>query len=92
MDDAPLFPIPDEDISEERTLEIAATEDGPRLDIFLRDLPEARLSRTHAQRVIRAGAVTVNDGPAKQSRRVHSGDRLVIVFPPLEPTDVLPEP
>jgi 23S rRNA pseudouridine1911/1915/1917 synthase len=87
-----LIPTQDEELSEERTLELTASEDGPRLDIFLRDLPEARLSRTHAQRVIRAGAVTINGTPAKQSKHIHAGDRLEIHFPPLEPDDVLPEP
>ena len=57
---------------------VAATE---RLDRFLAD--QLALSRTQAARLVAAGAVRVNDVPARASRLLARGDR-VLVTPPLE--------
>lgn len=81
----------EEDIHSEVTLDLRVEADGQRIDLFISRLPDISISRTHAQRLISAGAVTLNEAPVKQSRKVHAGEILKIVFPPLETEDVLPE-
>jgi len=84
---------PENEGPETQTLEaVVAAGVESRLDTYLRDLPEARLSRSHAQRLIRDGAATVNGAAAKPSRRLRAGDRVTVVFQPLADSDVLPEP
>ncbi|MCP4592481.1 MAG: RluA family pseudouridine synthase, partial [bacterium] len=61
-----------------------------RLDRVLADrLPE--LSRAQAQRLIKAGEVTVNGRPSKPSYRVQVGDEVVARIPDDTPAPVLPE-
>jgi 23S rRNA pseudouridine1911/1915/1917 synthase len=63
---------------------------GIRLDKFVGDTcPE--LSRTHAQRLIAAGFVTVNDRPAKSSFKLAAGDKVDISIPPETPSPLSPE-
>ena len=57
---------------------------GARLDAFLADRPLA-LSRSGVQRLIRNGAVTVNDAAVKPGYRVKTGDRVRIFIPPPAP-------
>ena len=65
---------------------------GTRLDRFLIGATEA-MSRTHLQRLIRDGDVTVNDKLVKQpSYQLRTGDRVCLVLPPPRPLDtVAPE-
>jgi 23S rRNA pseudouridine1911/1915/1917 synthase len=64
---------------------------GTRLDRFVGErCPE--LSRTHAQKLIAGGLVTVNGRPAKASLKLGSGDRVDIVVPPEPPPRLAPEP
>ena len=63
--------------------------EGTRLDQYLVGLfPD--YSRSVVQRVIEAGAVTVNDAPTKASYKVRNGDRIRIWLP--APTHDAPQP
>ncbi|MEW6127168.1 MAG: RNA-binding S4 domain-containing protein [Acidobacteriota bacterium] len=50
-----------------------------RLDLFLKQ-SRLVLRRTVAQQLCEAGAVTVNDAPAKSSREVRVGDKLSVKY------------
>lgn len=50
------------------------------------------ISRTRLQRLIDAGAATVNNRPAKSSTRLRVGDVVEIVLPPPESKDIKPQP
>ncbi|RKU23374.1 RNA pseudouridine synthase [Candidatus Poribacteria bacterium] len=65
---------------------------GTRLDRFLISVTND-MSRTHLQRLIRDGNVTVNDKVAKQpSYALRNGDEVRLTFPPPRPLDtVAPE-
>ena len=61
-----------------------------RLDRYVSEqCPE--LSRTHAQRLIADGYITVNDRLAKASFKLSIGDRLRVVIPPTAPSPLSPE-
>jgi len=61
-----------------------------RLDRYVSEqCPE--LSRTHAQRLIADGYITVNDRLAKASLKLSIGDRLRVVIPPTAPSPLSPE-
>ncbi len=61
-----------------------------RLDRYVSEqCPE--LSRTHAQRLIVDGYITVNDRLAKASFKLSIGDRLRVVIPPTAPSPLSPE-
>ncbi|MFC1860966.1 RluA family pseudouridine synthase [Chloroflexota bacterium] len=63
---------------------------GVRLDKYVGDrCPE--LSRTHAQKLILEGCITVNDRPAKASLKLETGDSVSISIPPPPPTPLTPE-
>ncbi|MDD4888927.1 MAG: RluA family pseudouridine synthase [Phycisphaerae bacterium] len=51
-----------------------------------------RFSRSAIQRLIEAGAVTVNGQPVKASRKLCPGDVVDVVLPPPQPKEILPEP
>ncbi len=69
---------------------LVADETGVRLDKFVGDrCPE--LSRTHAQKLIGDGDITVNGQPAKVSLRLNTGDRVRIAIPPELPSPLSPE-
>ena len=60
--------------------------EGIRLDRCIADLhPEWTRSRT--RKLVDGGHVALNDGPAKASAKVHTGDRIVVDEPPAEPLD-----
>ena len=60
---------------------------GTRLDRFLIGATE-EMSRTHLQRLIRNGDVTVNDKLTKQpSYQLRTGDRVCLTLPPPRPLD-----
>jgi len=69
---------------------------------FIADKPDVRLdryvseqcpelSRTHAQRLITDGYITVNDHMAKASLKLSTGDRLKVAIPPTAPSPLSPE-
>ena len=69
--------------------DIGGDQQGARLDRFLLQATED-ISRTHLQRLIRAGAVTVNGKVAKQpSYALRDGDRVCLTLPPPRPLDTL---
>ena len=61
-----------------------ADESGVRLDKYVGEkCPE--LSRTHAQKLITDGRITVNDHAVKASFKLSIGDRVDVVIPPTAP-------
>jgi 23S rRNA pseudouridine1911/1915/1917 synthase len=63
---------------------------GVRLDKFVGEsCPE--LSRTHAQKLIAAGFITVNGRPAKSSFKLSIGDKVNISIPPESPGTLSPD-
>ncbi|HET9476354.1 MAG TPA: RluA family pseudouridine synthase [Dehalococcoidia bacterium] len=67
-----------------RTVELVADRGGERLDVFVaRRLPE--LSRSHAQRLILDGLVSVDARQMKASERVEAGAKVTVQIPPPEP-------
>ena len=67
-----------------------ADESGVRLDKFVGDrCPE--LSRTHAQRLIGDGCITVNGKPARASLKLSIGDKVRVTIPPTPPSPLSPE-
>lgn len=67
-----------------------ADSSGVRLDKFVGDrCPE--LSRTHAQKLIGDGGITVNGQAAKASLKLSIGDKVDIVIPPPPPSPLSPE-
>jgi 23S rRNA pseudouridine1911/1915/1917 synthase len=51
----------------------------------------SELSRTHAQKLIADGYITVNDHTAKVGLKLNIGDRVDIIIPPTAPSPLLPE-
>ncbi len=71
-------------------LHFLAEQSGIRLDKYISEkCPE--LSRTHAQKLIASGDITVNGKLARPSQSLHSGDKVDIVIPPPTPTTLSPE-
>jgi 23S rRNA pseudouridine1911/1915/1917 synthase len=67
-----------------------ADKSGVRLDRFVGDrCPE--LSRTHAQKLIIDGCITVNGQAAKASLKMSPGDKVEIIIPPAPPSPLSPE-
>ncbi len=63
---------------------------GIRLDKYVAEnCPE--LSRTHAQKLIADGHITVNDVVARAGLKLSTGDRITANIPPEEPGTLLPE-
>ncbi len=67
-----------------------ADESGVRLDKFVGDKC-LELSRTHAQKLIDEGHVTVDDLVAKASLKLDVGDKVKVVIPPTPPSPLCPE-
>jgi len=63
---------------------------GVRLDKYVGEKC-SELSRTHAQKLIADGHITVNDRVAKVKLKLNIGDRVDIIIPPTTPSPVLPE-
>lgn len=84
-------PIPlDQDTTQHVRLRIRRKLPGRRLDKYLHGrFPH--LSRTAIQRLIKQGAVKVNDRPTKPSYEMSGGDVVDLIIPPPEPREVVPE-
>lgn len=67
-----------------------ASRAGERLDRYLAEV-ERTLSRSAVRQLIDAGHVRVNDAPARASRRVKPGDRVLVVRPRRQPSALVPE-
>jgi 23S rRNA pseudouridine1911/1915/1917 synthase len=73
-----------------RRYDLIADKPGARLDKYLGETcPE--LSRTHAQKLITDGLVTVNGRVARASARLNAGDRIDFTIPPEAPSHLTPE-
>ena len=67
-----------------RRVDLVADRGGERLDVFVaRRLPE--LSRSHAQRLIQDGLVSVDARQMKASERLSAGAKVTVQIPPPEP-------
>ena len=70
---------------------IQEDEDGKRLDQLLSTLDEI-VSRTQAQRLLKSGNVLLNGKPEMSpSRKVRTGQEIMLTIPPPESTEVLSE-
>jgi len=67
-----------------------ADKTGVRLDKYVGEKC-SELSRTHAQKLIADGHITVNDHVAKVGLKLNIGDRVDIIIPPPTHTPLLPE-
>ncbi len=67
-----------------------ADKTGIRLDKYVGEKC-SELSRTHAQKLIADGNITVNDRVVKASFKLNTGDRVSIIIPPTAPTSLSPE-
>lgn len=82
-----MSPAPDR--SPER-IHLQARVDAPRLDRYLADQLE-QLSRSAVQRLIDAGAVTLNGQPVQRKTSVQAGDHIIVLLPP-SPAQTPPAP
>ena len=67
-----------------------ADKTGVRLDKYVSDKC-LELSRTHAQKLIADGYITVNDRVAKVGLKLNIGDRVNVIIPSTTPTSLSPE-
>jgi 23S rRNA pseudouridine1911/1915/1917 synthase len=67
-----------------------ADKKGARLDKYVSE-KHPELSRTHVQKLIAEGYITVNDQVAKPGLRLNIGDRLKLAIPPAPPSRLVPE-
>jgi len=73
-----------------KTYHFVVDESGSRLDKYVGEkCPE--LSRTHAQKLIVDGYITVNDQAVKASLKLNTGDKVNIVIPPPPLSSLSPE-
>lgn len=70
--------------------QITADQDGERLDVFLTRI-EPALSRSHVQKIIREGDVTVGGKPRKANYKLSAGDTVCYTLPAPEPVSIEPE-
>ncbi len=77
----------------ENTLELAVSEEFhlERLDKFLITAAETDYSRSHLQKLVKNGNITVNGGITKQNYKVKTDDIININFPAPEKLDLEPE-
>ena len=79
-------------MSQEMTskLQFTVARTGIRLDKYIaEECPE--LSRSHIQKLINDGYITVNDAEVKRSFRLNIGDKVSVIIPPSPPTSPVPE-
>ncbi len=75
---------------------VDSSEEGIRIDHFLRDRDEdseqdLSLSRSKIQKLIDAGFVTVEGVACRQSKKLRAGQTVLLLIPPPEPTSLVPE-
>jgi len=76
--------------SPDKTYHLVVSSAGVRLDRFAAEqLPG--LTRTHAQKLIGDGFITVNGQEARPSLKLEAGDRVDITIPPAPPSPLKPE-
>ncbi|HID54262.1 MAG TPA: RluA family pseudouridine synthase [Anaerolineae bacterium] len=74
----------------EQRIELTLDAAGERLD---KAIPTAvpELSRTQAQRLIKAGQITVDGRIVKPNLKLAGGEQITIILPPVQETELLPE-
>ncbi|MDR3564869.1 MAG: RluA family pseudouridine synthase [Negativicutes bacterium] len=72
------------------TFQVTEEEKNERLDVFLTG-KLAALTRSHIQKLIAAGQVTVKGKPAKANHKVQPAECVEVTVPDLQPLEVLPE-
>jgi len=73
-----------------KTYHLVVSISGVRLDKFVvEQCPE--LTRTHAQKLIADGYITVNGREARPSLKLASGDKVDVIIPPAPPSPLIPE-
>ncbi|MGH7377507.1 MAG: S4 domain-containing protein, partial [Candidatus Methylomirabilales bacterium] len=75
---------------EVRTFRVPTEAAGERLDRFL--AASTGLTRTRIQALIAGGQVRVGGAPRKASALLRGGEQITLTLPPLEPSDLTPEP
>ena len=65
--------------------------DITRIDRFLSELPELKLTRSRIQKLIADGEITVGGKVVAKNYRVHAHDVVVVGVPPPEATDLVDE-
>ncbi len=70
--------------------QLVADTAGVRLDRFVGENCPG-LSRTHAQKLIAEGFITVNGQAAKAGHRLDAGDKIAVIIPPEPPPSMSPE-
>jgi len=82
----------DQDVTVQRVrLRVGRRSKGKRIDKYLQGRFR-QFSRTTIQKMIREGAITVNDRPTKCSYPLNPGDVIELVVPEPEPREIVPEP
>ena len=83
-------PASPDGLSEERRLVVSDGDEGLRLDIFLTEQTE--LSRSHVQKLLKAGCIRLNGTPAgKAGQTVSAGAIIDLTIPLPEEIDIKPE-
>ena len=73
-----------------RSFTAAATDAGQRLDVFLAE-KLAPMTRSHIQKLIKDGMVSVGGTPARGSRRLLEGELIEAEIPEPKDAEILPE-
>ena len=63
---------------------------GERLDKFLAE-ELSEMSRSHIQKLIKDGNISVNQKPVKSNYKLSAGDEITVSVPEPEIPDILPE-
>ncbi len=74
----------------DKSYSLIADERDARLDKYV-CAKHPELSRTHVQKLIAEGYITVNGKPAKPGLRLNIGDRIKLTIPPTPPQQLKPE-
>ena len=73
-----------------RSFTAAAADAGQRLDVFLAE-KLAPMTRSHIQKLIKDGMVSVGGTPARGSRRLLEGELIEAEIPEPKDAEILPE-
>ncbi|TCK61592.1 RluA family pseudouridine synthase [Seleniivibrio woodruffii] len=71
-----------------KTINLKAEISGERLDAFIAS--NSDISRSHAEKLIADGQVTVNGSPREKKYKVKAGDDISVVIPPEKMPDMTP--
>ena len=71
-------------------MEFLSDVSGERLDVFLARQIE-NISRSHVQRLLAKGQIAVDGRVCKANYKLHLGERIICMLPPVGEASVLPE-